>query len=144
MTEDLEATRAWAKDNKACWEIVPLIEKHREQLMQVGFDLSLFARVPGLPAGGERFAEVHAIWDRLRDIAVSLAPLLAGDGRIDVDPFEEAGRLRPETQFAPEVMLQARLFHSSDYFTPASSADRERLRPIEARLGELGLRAKAW
>jgi len=144
MTEDLEATRGWAKDRKACWEIVPLVEKHREDLLQVGFDLSLFARIPDLPAGDERFAEVHAIWDRLRDIALSLAPLLAGDGRIDVDPFEEAGRLRPETQFAPEIMLQARLFHSSDYFTPASAADRERLRPIEARLGELGLRAKSW
>jgi hypothetical protein len=144
MTVDVETTRGWAKEKKACWEIVPLVEKHHDELVQVGFDLSLFARIPDLPAGDERFAEVHAIWDRLRDIAVSLTPLLAGDGRIEVDPFEEAGRLRPETQFAPEVMLQARLFHASDYFTPASAADRERLRPIEARLGELGLRAKAW
>ena len=144
MTVDVEATRAWAREKKACWEIVPLVEKHRDELVRVGFDVSLFARVPDLPAGDARFAEVHAMWDRLRDVAESLAPLVQGDGRIEVDPFEEAGRLRPETQFAPEIMLQARLFHSSEYFTPASAADRERLKPIEARLGELGLRAKSW
>jgi hypothetical protein len=144
MTMDDEATRAWAIEKKACWEIVPLVERHHGELMQVGFDLSLFARIPDLPAGDERFAEVHAMWDRLREIADSLGGLLAGDGRIEVDPFEEAGRLRPETGFAPEIMLQARLFHSAEYFTPPSAADRARLRPIEQRLGELGLHAKAW
>jgi hypothetical protein len=144
MTIQVEATRGWAEANKACWEVTPLVERHQGELMQVGYDLALFARIPGMPAGEERHAAVLALWDRLNEIVQSLAPLLGGDGRIDVDPFEEAGRLRPETQYAPEVMLQARLFHAADYFTPASAADRERLRPIEARLGELGLRAKAW
>ena len=131
-------------DSKACWEITPLVERHKGEQVQVGYDLSLFARVPGGPAGAEGAARVQTLWDRLEEIAQSLAPLVAGDGRIEVDPFEEAGRLRPETQYAPEVMLQARLFHSSDYFAPASEADRERLRPIEQRLAELGLRAKTW
>jgi len=141
---EVGATREWAAANKACWEVTPLIEKHHGELLHVGYDLSLFARIPGMPAGEERHAAIIALWDRLQEVAQSLAPLLGGDGRIDVDPFEEAGRLRPETQFAPEVMLQARLFHSSDYFAPVSSADRERLRPIEGRLTELGLRAKTW
>jgi hypothetical protein len=144
MTIEIDATRQWAKDNLACWEVSPLVESHRGELMQVGFDLSLYARVPAMPDGDERSAALVARWEKLQQIALSLTPLLGGDGRIDVDPFDDARRLRPETQFAPEVMLQARLFHSSDYFTPASAADREGLRPIEERLGALGLRAKTW
>jgi len=142
VTVDVAGTQAWAKDNKACWEITPLVEKLDGRLVQVGYDLSLFVRVPGMPAGDERHAAILALWDRLQEIARSLAPLLGGGGRIEVDPFEEAGRLRPETQFAAEIMLQARLFHAS--FAPASQADRERLRPLEQRLAELGLRAKTW
>jgi len=144
MTVEVAATREWAAANKACWEVTPLIEKHKGELVQVGYDLSLFARIPGMPAGEERHAAILALWDRLQEVAQSLAPLLGSDGRIDVEPFEEAGRLRPETQYEPELMLQARLFHPADYFAPASAADRERLRPIEERLGELGLRAKTW
>jgi len=144
MTIDVDATKAWAAENKACWEVTPLVERHKGEQVQVGYDLSLFARIPEMPAGDVRAAAVQALWDRLEEIAQSLAPLVAGDGRIEVDPFEEARRLRPETQFAPEVMLQARLFHSSDYFAPASSTDREGLRPIEQRLSELGLRTKTW
>ena len=78
---------------------------------------------------------MQALWDRLEEIAQSLAPLVAGDGRIEVDPFEEAGRLRPETQFAPEVMLQARLFHSSDYFAPASAGRPRAAAPDRAAAG---------
>lgn len=144
MSVDVDETRAWAAENRACWELVPLVERHQGQAVQVGFELSLFARIPDLHASDERPAAVVALWDRLRDVALSLAPLVGGDARIEVDPFDAAGRLRPETQFAAEVMLQARIFHSSDYFAPASAADREHLRPLERRLGELGLRAKAW
>jgi hypothetical protein len=144
MTIDVDATKAWAAEHKVCWEITPLVERHKGEQVQVGYDLSLFARIPGMATDDGRAAGVQAVWERLEEIAQSLAPLVAGDGRIEVDPFEEAGRLRPETQFAPEVMLQARLFHSSDYFAPASATDREGLRPIEQRLAELGLRTKTW
>jgi hypothetical protein len=144
VSADVEGTKAWAAENRACWEIVPLVEMYQEKAVQVGFELSLFARIPDLPASHERPAAVVALWDRLRDVAESLAPLVVGDARIEVDPFDAAGRLRPETQFAAEVMLQARIFHSSDYFAPASAADREHLRPLEQRLAELGFRAKAW
>jgi hypothetical protein len=71
-------------------------------------------------------------------------PLAGKDARIEVDPFEAAARLRPETQFAPEVLLSARLFHGSDLLAPVQPGDRERLKPLEERLHELGLRARSW
>jgi hypothetical protein len=137
--------RAWAAQAKAAWEVTPLIQLERGTQVQVGFELSLFARVPTeIPPGPERQAAVERLWDRLREVAESLLPLAGADGRIEVDPFEAAARLRPETQFAPEVLLSARLFHGSDLLVPVQAGDRERLKPLEDRLHDLGLKARSW
>ncbi len=145
MAVDPVEIQDWARQNKAAWEVAPLVEMHRGERTQVGFELSLYARLPPeVQASGEEEAAVEALWDRLREIAESLLSI-AGDGaRIDVDPFEAAGRLRPETNFAPEVLLTARLLHASDYFAPVADVDRERMKPLEARLTALGLRQRSW
>ena len=80
----------------------------------------------------------------MREIAESLVPLAGTDARLEVDPFEAAARLRPETQFAPEILLSARLFHGSDLLAPVEAGDRERLKPLEDRLHELGLKPRSW
>jgi hypothetical protein len=111
----------------------------------VGFELELYARVPTeAPPSAEGQDAVEAIWDRLREIAESLLPLAGADGRIEVDPYEAAARLRPETQFTPEVLLSARLFHGADLLVPMEEGDRERLKPLEDRLHELGLKTRSW
>ncbi|HSD28923.1 MAG TPA: hypothetical protein VLL75_16605, partial [Vicinamibacteria bacterium] len=108
MPIDPAECRAWAAQVKAAWELTPLIEMEHGAPVQVGFELSLFARVPtDVAAGLERQAAGERTWDRLREIAESLLPLAGPDGRLEVDPFEAAARLRPETQFAPEVLLSA-------------------------------------
>ena len=111
----------------------------------MGFELSLYARVPtDVPPGSEGEAAFEALWDRLRGIAESLVPLAGKDARIEVDPFEAAARLRPETQFAPEVLLSARLFHGSDLLAPVRP---RRPGAPEAARGpspELGLKARSW
>jgi hypothetical protein len=140
MPIDPAECRAWAAQVKAAWELTPLIEMERGEEVQVGFELGLYARVPGdVAADLERQAAVEWTWDRLREIAESLVPLLGTDGRLEVDPFEAAARLRPETGLAPEVLLSARLFHGSDLLAPVRPGDRERLKPLEDRLHELGL-----
>ena len=145
MAVDPAETQAWARENGAAWEVAPLVELHRGERMQVGFELDLYARIPSevAPSDG-RLGAVEALWDRLHAIAESLLPLLGAAARLDVEPFDAAGRLRPETQFAPEVLLKARLIHSSDYFAPVAEGDRERMKPLEARLSELGLRERCW
>jgi hypothetical protein len=145
MTIDPAECRAWAQQVKAAWDVSPLIEMERGQQVQVGFELELYARVPTeVPPSMERLSAVEAIWDRLRAIAESLLPLAGRDARLEVDPFDAAARLRPETQFAPEVLLSARLFHGPDLLAPVRPGDRERLKPVEDRLGELGLKARSW
>jgi hypothetical protein len=145
MPIDAAETRAWAEKNKAAWEVCPLVEMHRGERVQVGFELSLYARIPTETAAGEdRQDAVVAIWDRLCQIAESIAPAEPARARLEVEPFDAAGRLRPETGFAPEVLLKARIFHASDYFEPAEADERKFVRPLEERLHELGLRQKCW
>jgi hypothetical protein len=144
MPIDTAECRAWAAQVKCAWELAPLIEMERGAEVQVGFELSLYARVPGGVADLEREASVEGIWDRLREIAESLVPLAGKDARLEVDPFDAAARLRPEAQFAPEILLSARLFHGSDLLAPVKPGDRERLKPLEDRLREMGLRSKSW
>jgi hypothetical protein len=137
--------REWAREAKAAWEVSPLIEMERGEQVQVGFELSLYARAPAsLPPGSDHEAADEATWDRLREIAESLVPLAGEDARLEVDPFEAAARLRPETQFAPETLLSARLFHGSDLLAPVRPGDRERIKPVEDRLHELGLKPRSW
>jgi hypothetical protein len=145
MAIDPAECRTWAEQAKAAWEVTPLIEMEKGVQVQVGFELQLYARVPtDIRPSEERESAVEAVWDRLREIAESLLPLAGADARIEVDPFEAAARLRPETQFAPEVLLSARLFHGPDLLVPVREGDRERLKPLEERLHELGLKARSW
>jgi len=145
MTIDPAESRTWAQQAKAAWELRPLIDQQKGQRIQVGFELDLYARFPiDVPSSTERQAVVERLWDRLREIAESLLPLTGGDGRIEVDPYEAAARLRPETQFAPEMLLTARLFHGADLLRPVEPGERERLKPLEERLLDLGLKPRSW
>jgi len=145
MAIDPAECRTWAQQAKAAWEVTPLIEMERGTQVQVGFELNLFARVPtDVPPDADREASVESLWDRMREIAESLLPLAGTDARLEVDPFEAAARLRPETQFAPEILLSARLFHGSNLLDPVKPGDRERLKPLEDRLHELGLKHGSW
>jgi len=145
MTIDPAECRTWAQQVKAAWEVSPLIEMERGAQVQVGFELELYARLPTeIPPSAERRDAVEVIWERLRAIAESLLPLAGAEARLEVDPFDAAARLRPETQFTPEVLLSARLFHGSNLLAPIQSGDRERLKPLEDRLRELGLKARNW
>jgi hypothetical protein len=145
VTIDPAETRVWAERHRAAWELTPREEMHRGQRRQVGFDLELYARMPAeIPPGAEQDAAVVAIWDRLREIAESLIPEEPAGDRLEVEAFDVAGRLRPETNFEPEVLLSARIVHAADYFEPVSADDRKHLQPLEERLRELGLRHRVW
>jgi hypothetical protein len=42
------------------------------------------------------------------------------------------------------MLLTARLFHGSDLRVPVTEGDRERLKPLEDRLHDLGLKPHRW
>lgn len=145
MPVDMRTTRTWAESNRAAWELVPLVEMVRGERRHVGYLLNLYARIPvEIPPSPERARAVRATWDRLRDIALSLAGLGQEGETVEVAPFDAAGRLRPENQFEPEVLLEARVVHADRYLDEVAADEREHLRPLEERLRELGMRPGHW
>jgi hypothetical protein len=61
-----------------------------------------------------------------------------------VSPFDAAGRLRPENEFEPEVLLEARIVHTGRYLAAVAPDERTHLPPLEERLRKLGLRPGHW
>jgi hypothetical protein len=43
-----------------------------------------------------------------------------------------------------QVGFELSLFHGADLLVPVRDGDRERLKPLEDRLHELGLKARSW
>ena len=145
MPIDPAAVRLWAEENRAAWDLTRLVEMHEGKPVQVGYTLSLYARVPTeIPPSPERRAAVIATWDRLREIADSLVAHEPEGTDIEVGPYDAEERFRRENGFQPEVTLEARIVREEDYFQPMDSDDRDRLRPVEQRLRDLGLRPGHW
>ncbi len=145
MSIDPEATRTWAEKNRAAWDLGRLVEMHDGKPVQVGYTLTLYARVPTeIPTSPERREAVIATWDRLREIADSLVAQEPVATDIEVGPYDAEERYRRENGFRPEVSLEARIVHEKNYFEPVDDGARDRLRPMEQRLRELGLRPGHW
>lgn len=145
MPVDVHDTQAWARSNRAAWELRPLVEMVRGERRQVGFVLNLYARIPvEMRPSPERDRAVLATWDRLREIAVSLAGLGREGEQVEVAPFDAAARLRSENHFEPEVLLESRIVHPARYLDAVAPDEREHLQPLEQRLRELGIRPGHW
>jgi hypothetical protein len=136
---------AWARAHRACFEVGPLVEMKGKEKLQVGFTLDLYAAFPtDKPDGAERLEEASRIWQRLKAIVDSLAPQEGEVARVDVEPQRTAAFLRPANDMAPEVGLQARIFHKGDYFAQVTGEERTRLSAVEKRLTAMGVRSGHW
>src|SRR5688572_9989499 len=48
-----EQWRQWAREHKVCYELRPLIQKDGDELVQVGFEFEIAARLPKAGGAGE-------------------------------------------------------------------------------------------
>jgi hypothetical protein len=136
---------AWARANRACFQIGPLVEMRGKEKMQVGFTVDLYAALPmDKTAGAERIAESKRIWEHLRTIVESLRTADGGTGRVEIDLQRVAAYMRPENDKEPEINLRARVFHGDEYFKAPTGEERKRMAAAEGRLKEMGLRADHW
>ena len=134
---------AWARTHEASFEVAPLVEMVKGRQVQVGFTLGLYARLPlETGPGPERQAAAAEIWERLRDIAQSLAPKEGRRAGVEVEGHRAAAVFQPEGQMLPEVALNARVFHDHDYFKEVTVDEEARLRDVIRRLTDLGLKER--
>jgi hypothetical protein len=134
----------WAREHKACFDVQPLVEVHKGQKVQLGFELSLYAELPMDVPPPERRERGVALQQALREILESVVTAEHPTARLDIEPPRTAAKLRPETGLAPEVELRARITRREESFAPIGPDARQGLAPIEDRLLGLGLRRGSW
>lgn len=130
----------WAREHRAAFQTVPLIEAVKGERVQVGFSLTLYVAAPMESAPGrQRMEAVTKLWDELKALAEDIAPEDQRTARVQV---EQAARvvLRPENEFKPEVGLTFNLFPRGGAMAAVTPEDRERMSQIEKRLVAFGVK----
>jgi hypothetical protein len=131
---------AWAREQRACFQNVPLIEVVRGERLQVGFSLTLYVAAPlGSTAGAPRVDAIAKLWDELKELAEDVAPSEQRTARVQL---EQAARvvLRPENEFKPEVGLSFHLFPRGGSLAAVTNEDRDRMATVEKRLLAFGVK----
>jgi hypothetical protein len=140
-----EQWRAWAREHKVCYQVHSLMQKYGEQLVQVGFEFEIAARLPKAAARGEsRRQTTQRLLSAIAQLAHRVFPAEGEVARFDLAPSEPLAQLRRETGFQPEVRRVIQVYHKEDYWQAVGEGDRQRLGPVEQRLRELGVKAGSW
>jgi hypothetical protein len=131
---------AWARARGASFEATPLVEMVKGRQVQVGFTISLYARLPleGGP-GAERRAAAARVREGLREIVESLGASEASRARVEIEGPRIAAFFEPGGEKRPEIALSARVFHADDYFLEVTADEERGLRRAVQRLTEMGL-----
>ena len=141
MTRTEAEWASWAREHRAAFQTVPLIEAVRGgERVQVGFALTLYVAAPLESAPGpQRMEAVGKLWDELKLLAADVAPSEQRTARVEV---EQAARvvLRPENEFKPEVGLTFHLFPRGGSLAAVGEDDRARMAQLEKRLLAFGVK----
>jgi hypothetical protein len=135
MSEKSERAE-WVSRYKCTYDIQPVVELEEGAPTQLGFELNLHAELP-LNEGAlsaEAGKALDAVRDRLGEILESLIPKDA-KARIERTPFRRSVRFSKGTG-RPMVTRSVRVFHPD--YAALQPSDREKLRPIEDRLAQIG------
>jgi hypothetical protein len=126
----------WIHEHKCTYEIHPVLELSEGGPSHSGFELNLHAElaVPETmgPAAGKALDDIR---DKLGEILESLIPKDA-KAHIERAPFRRAIRFPKGAAGNPVVTRSVRIFHPD--YAAMQPGDRERLRPTEERLMDLG------
>ena len=75
MTRTEAEWGTWAREHRAAFQTVPLIEAVKGERVQVGFALTLYVAAPMESApGAQRMEAVANLWDELKALAEDIAP----------------------------------------------------------------------
>jgi len=140
MTRTEAEWASWAREHRAAFQTVPLVEAVKGERIQVGFSLTLYVAAPmESTPGAQRTEAVAKLWDELKLLAEDIAPEEQRTARVQL---EQAARvvLRPENEFKPEVGLTFNLFPRGASMAAVTAADRDRMTQIEKRLLAFGVK----
>lgn len=140
-----EQWRAWTREHKVCYEVRPLMQKHGEQLVQVGFEFEIAARLPKAAGLGEsRRQTTQHLLRAMAQLVHRVFPAEGEVARFELAPFQPVVQLRREAGLQPEVRRVVEVYHKKNFWQSVGEGDRQRLGPLEQRLRELGVKAGSW
>jgi hypothetical protein len=132
----------WIRENEVCFEIGPNYELYHQDKLQVGFELTLFAKRPsGCRRGDPGCPACTETYETLRGIALKVLP---PNLRSEVGPFNAAFHLRSETHWKTEVDLVVQISHPAGTFDAVDEEDRRQSRLLAEALDGLGVRSRVW
>lgn len=135
------ALAEWVRAHNVCFEVSPHFEVYHHTKRQSACDLTLYALHPDHSVADPGGPENAEIWEHLRDIALRVLPK---DTHYDIDPFDAAYHLRPETLFAPEVEFTLEIWPDEGGFAAVDDQVRQQVHRMEDALLGLGAQRKVW
>jgi hypothetical protein len=130
----------WIRAHNICYEVSPHFEVYQHAKRQAAYDLTLYAPRPEGTLADPASPANAETWEQLREIALRVLPQ---DAHYDIDPFDAAYHLRPETRYEPEVDLNVEVW-PPEGFAPVDEELRQQGRVIEEALLKLGAQPKVW
>src|SRR5262245_60596481 len=132
----MTGTSDWVRQHKCKYDIQPVVEIEGNGPTHVGFEPNLHAELPvGDTLGPETGNTLDEIRDKLGEILESLIPK-DSKAHIERVPFRRAVRFPKGAAGNPFVTRTVRVFLPE--YAAVKPDDREKLRPTEDRLTEMG------
>ena len=141
---ETEATlREWVRQHHVTWELGSWQELADNRLMTVGFELRLYGEHPSAHAR-PGCPECLPVFDKLRAIALAALPSDPRPTKYEVEPFDAAFHLRPESAWHPEIQVTVHIVHREGYLRPLDACEKQCAEEIQAALRRLGVQPKRW
>lgn len=143
MNEDLDL-KEWVKKHKVCWELLPHQAVMGSKIIQVGFELYLYAQHLEGAKPSPGCEECYELYKKLHEIALLTLPTENRPTRYEITPFDSAFHMRPKNRLKTEVQLMLLIIHRTEYMNPVDDCEVKCSAEIQKKLKEMGVQMKIW
>jgi hypothetical protein len=143
MNEKIDL-KEWVKTHKVCWELLPHETAIDHKIVQVGFELYLYAQHSKDVKANPGCVECYELYKKLHEIALQALPVENRPTRYEITPFDSAFHMRPENHLKTEVQLMLLIIHRTEYVSPIDDCEVKCSTEIQKKLKDLGVQLKVW
>lgn len=136
--------KEWIRAHKATWELGPWQEIVAGRPSAVGFELRLFGQHGPHSGASPGCEHCVSLYEKLRAIALAAFPNEHRPTQYQIEPFDAAFHLRPDSEWAPEVQLVVHIVHREGYLRPVDECEKRCAEEIQKNLRGLGVQPKSW
>jgi hypothetical protein len=143
MNEELELKK-WIVLHKVCWELLPHQTVVDGKIIQLGFELHLYAQHFQGVRANPGCEECYELYKKLPEIALQVLPVENCPTRYEITPFNSSFHMRPKNNLKTEVQLMLLIIHRTNYMNPVDDCEVKCSAEIQKKLKEIGVQMKIW